>query len=53
MLKTKIPDYFLVEKIIDTRNVGKRKEVLVKYKGHSDKFNQWVPESQVTDFKTT
>lgn len=51
LLKTKVPDYHLIEKIIKTRRVGKKKELLVKYKGHSDKFNQWITESQMKDFE--
>ena len=50
LLKTVVPEYFLIEKVIKTRSVEKKKELLVKYKGHSDKFIQWIPESQVEDF---
>ncbi len=51
LLKSKVPDYFLVEKILATRKVGKKKEMLVKFKGYSDKFNEWLPEDQVTNLK--
>ena len=47
--KTKIPDYFLIEKIVDEKKVGKKKMYLVKYKGYSDKHNSWLPANQVTD----
>ena len=49
LLKTKVPDYFEIDKILKTRTVGKRKEYFVKFVGHNDSFNEWVSEDQVTD----
>ena len=31
LLKSKVPDYFLIEKVIKTRRIGKKKQYLVKY----------------------
>ena len=39
---------FYVEKILKSRGKGKKKEVLVKWKGYSDKFNTWEPHSEIT-----
>jgi len=47
--KTDTGDYYEVEKILDTRKVGKKKEYLVKFYGWSDKFSEWLPEDQVKD----
>ena len=49
LLKTKVPDYFEIDKILKTRTVGKKKEYFVKFVGHNDSFNEWVSEDQVTD----
>ena len=36
---------FRVEKILGRRTRNGRKEVLIKWKGYSDKFNLWQPAS--------
>ena len=40
-------DFYRVEKIINERKRGKRKEYLVKWLGYSDDFNSWVPAENV------
>ena len=42
-------DEFIVEKVIRTRGRGAEKELLVKWTGYPDKFNSWIP---ATDLKT-
>ena len=51
LLKTKVPDYYEVEKVLETRKVGKKKEFLVKWYGWPSKFNMWIDESQISDIK--
>lgn len=41
---------FLIEEIIQTRGRGKKKEVLVKWKGYPDKFNSWIPAEGVKNY---
>ncbi|CAK1603436.1 unnamed protein product [Parnassius mnemosyne] len=38
-----------IDKIIDTRYSGNRKEVLVKWKGYPDKFNSWILASSLKE----
>ena len=48
-----IPENTLqVERVIRHRKVGNRKEVLVKWLGWGDKFNRWIPQSKLKDFKS-
>lgn len=47
--KTETPDYYEVEKILDTRTQGSKKEYLVKFYGWANKFNMWLTEDQVQD----
>ena len=48
--KTKLPEFNLVEEIIESRKPrGREKEYLVKWKGYGDKFNSWVKESDMAD----
>ena len=42
-----LPNEFKIEKIIKSRGKGKRKEILVKWKGYSDKFNSWIKASEL------
>lgn len=49
ILKTAVPDHYEVERILDTRTVGKKKEHLVKFVGWSSKFNEWIPEENMHD----
>jgi hypothetical protein len=51
LLKTQVPDYYLVEKVLKTRTVGKKKEYLVKFMGWNKKFNEWLTEDQMSDIK--
>jgi len=50
-LKTEVPEYYEVEKILKTWKVGKTKEHLVKFLGWSDKFNEWISDDQIYDLK--
>ena len=34
---------YKVEKVIRRKTVNKKKMALVKWKGYSDKFNEWIP----------
>lgn len=47
MIKTKVPDHSEIEKILETRKVGKKKEYLVRFYGWPKKFDEWLPESQI------
>lgn len=38
---------YKIDKIIQSRRVRGRKEVLVKWKGYPDKFNSWIPASDL------
>ena len=49
LLKTKVLEYFEIEKILKTRKAGKKNEYFVKFVGHNDSFNEWVSEDQVSD----
>ncbi len=51
LLKTKVPDYYEVEKILDTRKVGKKKQSLVKWYGWDKKFSMWIDDDQISDIK--
>lgn len=45
--------YWRVERILKTRNVGGVKEHFVKWKGFPAKFNSWVKEKWMTQFRTS
>jgi hypothetical protein len=48
--KTKIPELYLVEKILKTRkNKQGKKEYLIKWLGWDTKFNSWIGENDFTD----
>lgn len=38
---------FIVEKVIRRKGTGRNKQVLVKWKGYPNKFNSWIPESDL------
>ena len=42
-------DTFKIEKIIKRKKINGIKHVLVKWLGWPDKFNSWVPETDVED----
>ena len=52
MLKTQVPTYYEVEKVLKTRKVGKKIESLVKFVGWPSKFNCYIPEEDIYDLKT-
>lgn len=45
----KYPDVFLVEKVLKTKMVKGKKQLLAKFLGYPDSFNRWLPESDVLD----
>lgn len=40
---------YIVEKILKKRGKGSKAEVLVKWAGYNDKFNSWIPASELQD----
>ena len=52
LLKTKLPEYYEVESVLETRKVGKKKEYLVKFVGWPKKFNTFVKEEDMYDIPT-
>ncbi len=49
LLKTTVPDYYEIEKIIETRKVGKKKQSFVKFVGWPKKFSMWLNEDDIYD----
>jgi hypothetical protein len=49
--KTNLKDFSLIEKIYRTKKQNGKKLYYVKYKGYDTKFNEWVGEDQVENFK--
>lgn len=49
LVKTKVPNYYEVEKILKSRKKGKEKESLVKFYGWPSKFNEWIPDKDISD----
>lgn len=49
LLKVKKPELYQVEKVLQTRGVGKNRECLVKWKGYPESFNKWIPASEIVD----
>ena len=47
LLKTNVPDHYEIEKILETRGTGNKKEYLVKFYGWGNKFNTWLTEDQI------
>ena len=47
LLKTEVPEYYEVEKVLKTRKVGKTKEHHVKFVG----WSAWIPDNQIYDLK--
>jgi hypothetical protein len=45
--KTAVGDIRLIESVIKKRTVKGQKQILVKWLGISDKFNQWLPEENI------
>jgi len=40
-------DYFFIEKVLKERKVKGRKEYFVKYLYYPNKFNQWIPSTNI------
>lgn len=41
---------YRIDKIVDTKGVGVRKKLLVKWKGYSNKFNSWISASELKQY---
>ena len=41
------PEEYLVEKVLQSKTVGKRKMYLVKWVGYPNEMNSWVTEDQI------
>ena len=50
--ETTLPEYFVIEKILETQNIDGKKKVLVKWKGFPDKFNSWMDYQSVKMMQT-
>ena len=50
LLKASPQERYLVESILKRRKRGKKKEVLVKWKGWSSRYNSWLKESDLKDY---
>jgi len=50
--KVERPEEYIIDEIIDTRGRGRRKEVLVSWKGYPKEVNSWIPASFVTNIKS-
>ena len=50
LLKAYPGEVYLVEKVLDKRSVGRRKEVLVKWKGWNKSYNSWIPAADLQDY---
>lgn len=46
ILKTVIPDYMIMDKVIKERKKGKKKEYFVSFIGWPSKFNRWLSEEE-------
>ena len=51
LLKAYPGEVYLVEKVLEKRSIGKRKEVLVKWKGWNKNYNSWIPASDLRDYR--
>jgi len=49
--KVEIPEEYIIDEIIDSRGRGRRKEVLVSWKGYPKEVNSWIPASFVRNIK--
>ena len=46
LLKTKIPDYFRIEKVLATKKELGKTLIKVKWKGYDSKFNSWIDQEE-------
>jgi hypothetical protein len=46
-VSNKLKDVYMVEKVLKKRTRKGVKEIFVKWLGYSDKFNSWIPESNI------
>ena len=47
---TTIPTFKIINKVVKRKTEGRKKMVLVSYLEHSEKFNQWIPETEYNTF---
>ena len=47
--RVKEPETFKIEKVLQVKKIGRRRMALVKWLGYPDSFNQWIPESDITN----
>ena len=47
--RVKEPETFKIERVLQVKKIGKRRMALVKWLGYPDSFNQWIPESDITN----
>jgi len=45
LMKTKIPDYARIEKVIARKTINGVPMLRVKWKGYDNNFNEWIPVS--------
>ena len=51
LLKSDVPDVFLIEKTIRSRTVKGKKQYLVKWLGFPDSKNEWIDEDKFIEFQ--
>jgi len=47
---TKETDIAYIEKVLQERKVGRKKQYLVKWLGYPDKFNKWIDEKDLVSY---
>ena len=41
---------YKIEKVLGKKKIKNKNYILVKYKGWPDKFNEWIPQTDVKSF---
>ena len=52
LLKTKLPDYYEVEKVLEAKKVGKKQKSFVKFVGWNKSYNAWIDDDNMYDIPT-
>ena len=47
LIKVTLPESYQIERVLDTKKIKKKVYHLVKFRGWPDKFNEWLPASDV------
>ena len=47
LLKTKLPDYYEVEKVLETNKVGKKQKSFVKFVEWNKSYNAWIDDDNM------